>query len=66
MQPKPDAHSPAAEAPDWREQLRRRLAEHGMTVHLPELGRRWDDGPCLPVTGDELSDAVIRMRRGDL
>jgi hypothetical protein len=46
--------------------LRRRLAEHGFTLHLPAPGRRWDDAPRLPVSADELSDAVIRMRRGDL
>lgn len=57
---------PVAQAQAWREALRSRLAEHGLTLHLPQPGRRWDDAPGLPMSADELSDAVIRMRRGDL
>lgn len=58
-------HAPAGEAQARREELRRRLAEQGITLHLPRPGGQWDDGPFLPVSADELSHAVIRMRRGD-
>ncbi len=73
--PEAEIHAAAAKADPGRSRrggpgatgaLRRRLAEHGFTLHLPAPGRRWDDAPRLPVSADELSDAVIRMRRGDL
>ena len=51
----------------WREALRRRMAEAGLTLHIPSPGGRWQPPEVpLPFSGDELSEAVIRMRRGDL
>lgn len=50
----------------WREALRRRMAEAGLTLHIPPPGGRWQPPEVpLPVSGDELSEAVIRMRRGE-
>lgn len=68
MQPQRTSMSvdPVADAHARREALRRRMAEEGITLHLPRPGRRRAEGPCLPVSADELSEAVIRVRRGDL
>ncbi len=50
----------------WREDLRRRMAEAGLTLHIPRPGReRQMPLLQLPFTGDELSEAVLRMRRGE-
>lgn len=62
--------SPAAEADEdpyaRREALRRGMAEHGITLHIPPPGREGRPPPVqLPFTGDELSEMVPRMRRGD-
>jgi hypothetical protein len=49
-----------------REALRRRLAEQGVTIHVPADGVEWHPPQHpLPLSGDEASDAVLRMRRGD-
>ena len=48
-----------------REAVRRRLAEHGVIVQMPAEGE-WVPPPgLLPVSADELSQAVILMRRGE-
>jgi hypothetical protein len=50
----------------WREALRRRMAEAGLTLHIPPPGGRWQPPAVpLPFTGDELSEMVLRMRRGE-
>lgn len=56
----------AQEARARREALRQRLADQGLTVHIPPAGKTWHPPQPLPFTADELSDAVIRMRRGDV
>ena len=48
-----------------REAVRRRLAEQGIIVQMPAEGE-WTPPPdLLPVSADELSQAVILMRRGE-
>lgn len=60
-----EAADPAADVQARREELRRRLAAQGVTLHLPASERTWRDLPRLPVSADELSEMVIRMRRGE-
>jgi hypothetical protein len=63
---KPIPADAAAEAQARREVLRRRLAEQGVTLHVPADGAEWHPPQHpFPASGDEVSDAVLRMRRGD-
>lgn len=58
---------PAEADPDpyaEREAFRRRLAEQGIIIQLP-AGGEWTLDHPLPVPADELSDMVVRLRRGD-
>lgn len=48
-----------------REALCRGLAEQGIRVHMPARGEWQPPAVPFPVSGDELSEMVIRMRRGD-
>ena len=63
---KPQSAEPDPDPYARREALRRRLAEQGITIHVPAPGGVWQppEHP-LPFTGDELSAAVIRMRKGE-
>jgi hypothetical protein len=49
-----------------REALCRRLAEQGISVQIPARGEWQPPEVLLPFSADELSESVIRMRRGDL
>lgn len=60
-------NDPMAEVQARREELRRRLAEQGVTIHLPVPGKQWEPpADPFPVSADELSEMVVRLRRGDL
>lgn len=58
---------PAEERYARLEAIQRRAAEHGITIHIPARGSIGWQPPevLLPISGDEASEAVIRMRRGD-
>jgi hypothetical protein len=63
--PNPESTITSAEVQARREEIRRRLAEQGVIVQMPAAGP-WVPPPVpFPATADELSEAVIRMRRGD-
>jgi hypothetical protein len=41
------------------------MAEQGMIVRMANPQPNWEPGVTLDVSGDELSDMVVRLRRGD-
>lgn len=55
-----------ADAHARRAEFRRRLAERGITVGLPRTDKPWVPPVPLPVSADEASEVVVRMRRGEL
>lgn len=63
--PKPELPDEHTHAQSRREQIRRRLAERGVIVQIPAEGEWLPPEHPLPVSADELSEAVILMRRGD-
>jgi hypothetical protein len=63
--PKPQSAGPDPDPYARREALCRRLAEQGITVQMPARGEWRPPAVPLPFSGDELSEMVIRMRRGD-
>lgn len=48
-----------------RAEFRRRLAQKGIFVGIPKTGQEWVPPIPLPVSADEASEMVIRMRRGE-
>lgn len=46
-----------------REEFRRRLAEKGIFVRMPKMDGHWEEPPTLPVSADEASAMVVRMRQ---
>ncbi|HEY0020347.1 MAG TPA: hypothetical protein VGC13_28880 [Longimicrobium sp.] len=48
-----------------RAEFQRRLAQRGIFIRLPEPGREWLPPVPFPVSADEASAMVIRMRRED-
>jgi hypothetical protein len=48
-----------------RAEFRRRLAEKGIFVGLPRTDMEWEPPVLFPVSADEASAMVIRMRRGE-
>jgi hypothetical protein len=64
--PKPDEDAgPWADPHVRRAEFRRRLAEKGIFVSLPRTDVEWEPSVLLPVSADEASAMVIRMRRGE-
>lgn len=61
--PQPADDDPWADAHARRAEFRRRLAEKGIFVGLPRADGQWEDPPVLPVSADEASAMVIRMRQ---
>jgi hypothetical protein len=62
--PKPeDDPGPWSDPHVRREEFRRRLAENGIFVGMRETGIEWDVPDPFPVSADEASAMVIRMRR---
>jgi hypothetical protein len=62
---KPEPSITAAEVQARREEIIRRLAEQGVIVQMP-AAEPWVPPPePFPASADELSGAVIRMRRGE-
>jgi hypothetical protein len=49
-----------------QEEFRRRLAERGILIQLPSRDGEWTLPEPIPVSADELSDMVVRMRRGEV
>lgn len=49
----------------FRAEFQRRLAEQGIFVRLPGADKEWEDPIPFPVSADEASAMVIRMRRED-
>lgn len=54
-----------ADVDAFRAEFRRRLAERGIFVRLPRRDKEWIPPVPLPVSADEASAMVIRMRHGD-
>jgi hypothetical protein len=48
-----------------RAEFQRRLAERGIFVRLPRTDVEWEPPVPFPVSDDEASAMVIRMRRGE-
>jgi hypothetical protein len=46
----------------FRAEFRRRLAEKGIFVGMPRTDGRWEEPVPLPVSADEASAMVVRMR----
>lgn len=63
---KPQSVEPDPDPYAEREAFCRRLAERGIRVQMPARGEWHPPEVLLPFSGDELSEMVIRMRRGDL
>jgi hypothetical protein len=49
----------------FRAEFRRRLAEMGIFVRLPRRDKEWVPPVPFPVSADEASAMVVRMRHGD-
>lgn len=49
----------------FRAEFQRRLAERGIFVSLPRRDTEWAPPILFPVSADEASAMVIRMRRGE-
>ncbi|HEU4882854.1 MAG TPA: hypothetical protein VFT45_11425 [Longimicrobium sp.] len=49
----------------YRAEFQRRLAEKGIFVRLPRTDKEWEPPIPFPVSADEASAMVIRMRRGE-
>ena len=62
---KDDNEEPWADVDAFRAEFRRRLAEKGIFVRLPKTDEEWVPPVPLPVSADEASEMVVRMRRGE-
>jgi hypothetical protein len=63
---KPEEDGDPWSDPDaYRAEFQRRLAEKGIFVRLPRRDKEWEPPIPFPVSADEASAMVIRMRRGD-
>lgn len=49
----------------YRAEFQRRLAENGIRVNFQRKAGPWRPPVTLPVSADEASAVVIRMRRGE-
>lgn len=47
----------------WRAEFRRRLAEKGIFAGMPRMDGHWEESVPLPVSADEASAMVVRMRQ---
>lgn len=47
----------------FRAEFRRRLAEKGIIVGMPRMDGHWEEPVRLPVSADEASAMVVRMRQ---
>jgi hypothetical protein len=63
--PTPHEEDPWADPHARRAEFRRRLAERGVFVGLPRTDKEWEPPVPFPVSADEASAMVIRMRRGE-
>lgn len=64
--PKPhDGDCPWSDPDAFRAEFQRRLAEQGIHVRLPKRHKEWVPPIPFPVSADEASAMVIRMRRGE-
>jgi hypothetical protein len=63
-----DPVDPVAERYARLEAMQRRAAEHGITIHIParDAGEWQPPEVLFPVSADEVSAMVVRLRRGDL
>lgn len=64
--PKDDNEERWADVHARRAEFRRRLAEKGIFVRLPRTDKEWVPPVPLPISADEASEMVVRMRRGDV
>jgi hypothetical protein len=60
-----DGDSPWSDPDAYRAEFQRRLAEKGIFVRLPRTDKEWEPPVPFPVSADEASAMVIRMRRGE-
>jgi hypothetical protein len=60
-----DDESPWSDPDAYRAEFQRRLAERGIHVRLPRRDKEWEPPIPLPVSADEASAMVIRMRKGE-
>ena len=63
--PANDDEGPWADPFVRRAEFRRRLAAKGIFVRFPRTDKEWVPPVPLPVSADEASQMVIRMRRGE-
>jgi hypothetical protein len=64
--PKPDEDGGPWSDPDaFRAEFQRRLAERGIFVPLSRRQTEWEPPVLFPVSADEASAMVIRMRRDE-
>jgi hypothetical protein len=64
--PKPDDDvEPWSDADAFRAEFQRRLAEKGVIVDFRRRKTGWEPPVTFPVSSDEASATVIRMRRGE-
>jgi hypothetical protein len=63
-----DPVDPVAERYARLEALQRRAAEHGITIHIParDAGEWQPPEVLFPYSADEVSEMVVRLRRGEL
>jgi hypothetical protein len=60
-----DEEGPWVDPDVRRAEFRRRLAQKGIFVGIPRTDGEWVPPIPLPVSADEASEMVIRMRRGE-
>lgn len=55
----------AVEGEQFLRDFRRRMAEQGLIVRMSNPQPNWEPGVTLDVSADELSEMVVRLRRGE-
>lgn len=64
--PDADEGCAAADAEQFLRDFRRRMAEQGLIVRMGSPQPDWEPGVTLNVPADELSEMVVRLRRGEV
>ncbi|HYW13112.1 MAG TPA: hypothetical protein VE871_14225 [Longimicrobium sp.] len=59
-----DAELGVADAEQFLRDFRRRMAEQGLIVRMANPQPDWEPGFTLDVPANELSEMVVRLRRG--
>lgn len=58
-----DDEDPWSDPHAVRAEFQRRLAQKGIFIRLPRTDLPWEEPPTLPISADEASAMVVRMRQ---